>query len=589
MIMKIHTSILFIALSLSLISCGQPGKESASRPNIILIMSDDMGYSDIGCYGSEISTPNLDELAGNGLRFTQFYNTARCCPTRASLMTGLHPHQAGVGRMMSDRGTPAYRGDLNQNCVTIAEVLKTAGYSTYMTGKWHVTPLKPSRENPDRNNWPLQRGFDRFFGTIHGAGSFYDPSTLTSGNNFIAPDDGFYYTDAISDTAVKFIREHSTGEPFFLYVPYTAAHWPMHALPEDIAKYKGKYDMGWDEIRKARYQRMLDMGLIRPQWKMSEAYPETPWEETDLKGWHSACMEVYAAMIDNMDQGIGRIVQELEEKGELDNTLILFLQDNGACAENYAFGRRGADTLWVDPDTIRPYPPGYLQRKMEPFQTRDGRPSRAGYGVYPGPADTYVGYDMSWANASNTPFRMFKHWVNEGGISTPLIVHWPAGFEERGAFRRQPGQLPDIMATCVDVAGANYPGLFHENLITPMEGTSLVPAFHNQELEREFLYFEHEGNRAIRKGKWKLVSEAWFWPHMHDSVNIMPLDKWELYDLEQDRTELNNLASQHPGIVEELAAEWNNWAKRTGAIPKPEGFRVPDHVKEKLDSGETKL
>lgn len=578
----------FLLALVSLVACTK--SREAEQPNIILIMADDMGYSDIGCYGSEIHTPNLDGLAENGLRFTQFYNTARCCPTRASLISGLHPHQAGVGHMMNDRGTPAYQGDLSQQSVSIAEVLKAAGYSTYMTGKWHVTPLKPSSENPSKHNWPLQRGFDRFFGTIHGAGSFYDPNSLTSGNEFIAPGEDFYYTDAISDTASTFIREHSGNKPFFLYVPYTAAHWPMQALPEDIAKYDGIYDGGWEELRKERYARMLDMGLIQAQWKMSEAYPETPWEEEELKDWHAACMEVYAAMIDNMDQGIGRIIQALEEKGELNNTLIFFLQDNGACAENYGFGRFGADTIRVDPEAIAPYPAGFLQRDMEPLQTRDGRPMRVGYGVYPGPADTYVGYAQGWANASNTPFRMFKHWCNEGGISTPLIVHWPEGFIEKGELRWQPGQLPDIMATCVDVAGATYPEEFNGRAITAMEGISLIPAFSNQELDREYLYFEHEGNRAIRKGKWKLVSEAWFWPFMHDTINELDLEKWELYNLETDRTELINLSSEHPEIVHELASEWQKWALRTGAVPKPpKQIEMHDNVRRRIESGETKL
>lgn len=562
----------------------------ASKPNIILIMSDDMGYSDIGCYGSEINTPNLDALAENGLRFTQFYNTARCCPTRASLITGLHPHQAGVGHMMNDRGTPAYQGDLNHHGVTIAEVLKSAGYSTYMSGKWHVTPLIPNRENPSQHNWPLQRGFDRFFGTIHGAGSFYDPNTLTSGNEFIAPPEDFYYTDAISDTAVKYINEHTFENPFFMYVPYTAAHWPMHALPDDIAKYKGKYDKGWDEIRKERYARMIEMGLIKPEWKMTNPYPDTPWENQEMKEWHAVCMEVYAAMIDNMDQGIGRIVQALEEKDQLNNTLIFFLQDNGACAEAYGMYRTGDDTIKVDPDTLKPYPAGFLQTNMEPLQTRDGRPVRVGHGILPGPADTYIGYAEAWANASNTPFRMFKHWAHEGGIATPLIVHWPSGFEAKNEFRWHPGQLTDIMATCMDVAGANYPTEFNGNHITPMEGVSLTPAFKNEELQRAYLYWEHEGNRAIRKGKWKLVSEAWFWPHMHDKIDELPLEKWELFDLEADRTETNDLAAQHPEIVKELAGEWLAWAKRTGAVPKPpKGPNMNKNVKKRLEDGETKL
>lgn len=587
---NISAFLLLAGMGLTTAFCSKNTETAAPRPNIIIIMSDDMGYSDIGCYGGEINTPNLDALAANGLRFTQFYNTARCCPTRASLLTGLHPHQAGIGHMVEDRGNDAYQGDLNQNCMTIAEVLKTAGYSTYITGKWHVTPLKPTRTNPDKKNWPLQRGFDKFFGTIHGAGSFYDPNTLTSGNEFIAPSDDFYYTDAISDTAVKYIGEHSFANPFFLYIPYTAAHWPMHALPEDIAKYKGKYKRGWDEIRKERYQRMIEMGLIKPEWPMSEAYPATPWQNEGLKDWHAACMEVYAAMIDNMDQGIGRIVQALKEKGELDNTLIFFLQDNGACAETYGFGRIGDDTIKVKQEEILPYPAGYLQPDMEPLQTRDGKPVRVGNGIYPGPADTYVGYDKSWANASNTPFRMFKHWVNEGGISTPLIVHWPQGFTARNELRWQPGQLTDLMATCIDVSGARYPQTFKGNPIIPFEGISLKPAFENKQLPNHSLFWEHEGNRAIRKGKWKLVSEAWFWPQMLDSINKLPMGKWELYDLEADRTELNNLASQNPELVKEMATEWQEWAERVGAVPKPpKTLKMNQHVKNKLADGETKL
>ena len=587
---RIAILILLSGIGLTATFCSVKKEMESVRPNIILIMSDDMGYSDIGCYGSEINTPNLDGLAADGLRFTQFYNTARCCPTRASLLTGLHPHQAGVGHMMEDRGNEAYQGDLNQNCMTIAEVLKTAGYSAYMTGKWHVTPLKPTRENPDKKNWPLQRGFDKFFGTIHGAGSFYDPNTLTSGNDFIAPSDDFYYTDAISDTAVKYIREHSANNPFFLYIPYTAAHWPMHALPKDITKYKGMYNKGWDELRIERYHRMIEMGLIKPEWPMSEAYPETPWENEELKDWHAACMEVYAAMIDNMDQGIGRVIQALKEKGELDNTLIFFLQDNGACAETYGFGRTGDDTIKVKPFQILPYPPGYLQTDMEPLQTRDGRPVRVGYGVYPGPADTYVGYDKSWANASNTPFRMFKHWTNEGGISTPLIVHWPLGFKAKNELRWQPGQLIDIMATCIDVSGAEYPQTFNGNKIIPFEGTSLRPAFENEELPSHNLFWEHEGNRAIRKGKWKLVSEAWWWPMMLDSINELPIEKWELYDLESDRTELHNLATENQELVKEMAAEWQQWAERVGVVPKPpKALKMNENVKNRILEGETKI
>ena len=278
--------ILILAIVFELASCKTDNQQNA-KPNIILIMSDDMGYSDIGCYGGVINTPVLDGLAKNGLRFTQFYNTARCCPTRASLLTGLYQHQAGIGHMMNDRGSDAYRGDLSKNAITIAEGLKQAGYDTYMSGKWHVTPLKPSRENPSKHNWPLQRGFDKFFGTIHGAGSFYDPNSLTRDNEFILPTEDFYYTDAISDNAVNFIEEHNSDKPFFIYLAYTAAHWPMHAKPEDIAKYKGKFDGGWDVLRQTKYDRMLEMGLIKPEWKLSEKNNIPDWEDAELKGWYS--------------------------------------------------------------------------------------------------------------------------------------------------------------------------------------------------------------------------------------------------------------------------------------------------------------
>jgi arylsulfatase A-like enzyme len=524
------------------------------RSNIILIMADDMGYSDIGCYGGEIHTPNLDRLAAGGLRFTQFYNTARCCPTRASLLTGLYQHQAGVGHMMSDQGYDGYRGDLNNRCVTIAEVLKGAGYSTYMSGKWHVT----RHRGPDgpKFNWPCQRGFDGFFGTIHGAGSYYDPCSLTRDNTQIAPDsDDFYYTNAISDNAVKFIREHNAKNPFFMYVAYTAPHWPMHALPRDIAKYKGRYAGGWDALRAERHKRMIEMGIVEGKWRLTERDSRVPpWQEAENRKWHERRMEVYAAMVDCLDQGVGRLVSELKKTGKFDNTLIFFLADNGGCAEEY--GSRGP----VKPDPseeapLRPMDKNALQYDMQPKVTRDGRPVRTGEGVMPGPADTYIAYGRGWANASNTPFRLYKHWVHEGGIATPLVVHWPAGIRAQGELRHQPGHLIDIMATCCDVADAVYPETYKGNMIIALEGKSLLPAFDNKPVEREALYWEHEGNRAVRKGKWKLVSK-------HPG-------EWELYDLEADRTELNNLAQKYPQKVEQLKAMYESWAKRCGVQPWP--------------------
>ena len=545
-----------IAFSLALLSC-ELVQHQNKKPNIILIMSDDMGYSDIGSYGGVINTPTLDGLAADGLRFTQFYNTGRCCPTRASLLTGLYPHQAGVGFMMDDRGTEAYQGDLSSKAVTIAEVLKQAGYSTYMSGKWHVTPLKPSKENPSKHNWPLQRGFDKFFGTIHGAGSYFDPNSLTRDNEFIVPSENFYYTDAISDNAVKFIESHDSEKPFFLYLPYTAAHWPMHARPEDIAKYKGKFDEGWDVLRKEKYERLVEMGLIKPEWKLTEKDGIQDWDEVEDKEWYSSLMEVYAAMVDAMDQGIGRVMNTLDKKGIKDNTLVFFLQDNGGCAEEYGFSEIiSTYHKDVDPDVKKPMGKNELQTDMEPKYTRDGRPVLKGKGLKPGGDDTYLAYGKPWANASNTPFRMYKHYVHEGGIATPLIVHWPDGIKAKNEFRNQPSHLIDIMATCIDVAGATYPKAFNNQPITPLEGTSLTPTFTNKTIENRAIFWEHEGNKAVRIGQYKLVS-------MYTKAAEY---SWELYDLEADRSETNNLIKQMPAKANEMEMAWKKWAKKANVL-----------------------
>ncbi|MAG57749.1 MAG: arylsulfatase [Planctomycetes bacterium] len=525
------------------------------RPDIVVIMADDMGWSDIGCYGSEIKTPNLDALAKAGLRYTQFYNTSRCCPTRATLLTGLYAHQAGIGHMMSDRGHDGYRGDLNAHCVTIAEVLKPAGYGTYMSGKWHVTP-HVSPDGP-KHNWPRQRGFDRFFGTIHGAGSFYDPNSLTRDNTQITPDDGFYYTDAISTEAVKSIEQHAAkraDDPLFLYVTYTAPHWPLHALPEDIARYDGVYDDGWDTIRQRRWARQKKLGLIDPRWPLTDRDRGVPaWSDTKDKPWHVRRMEVYAAMVDRMDQGIGRIVDALRKSGRLNDTLILFLADNGGCAEEY--GSRGP----VKPDPKRPAPlrpmgKDELQRAMQPRVTRDGRTVRTGHGVMPGPADTYIAYGKGWANASNTPFRMYKHWVHEGGIAAPLIAHWPRRVHRSGQLEAQPTHLIDLMATCVDLANATYPKRRGDAEVRPMEGLSLVPTFVGDRLNNRALFWEHEGNRAVRQGRWKLVARGARGP-------------WELYDLEANRTETTDLAKTNAERTQSMAALWHRWAERCHVLP----------------------
>jgi len=511
------------------------------KPNIIIILADDMGFSDLGCYGSEIPTPNLDKLAADGLRFTQFYNTARCCPTRASLLTGLYPHQAAIGHMTQDKGLDGYHGDLSRNAVTIAEALKPAGYRTYCVGKWHVTP--DTSADSDKHNWPLQRGFTRYYGIIPGAANYFEPKGLTRDNTPITaatdpeykPQQPFYLTDAFSDHAARFIREHAqqqAGQPFFMYLAYTAAHWPLHAPASEIARFKGRYAGGYEPIRRARFEREKTLGLINPSWDLS--LQEGDWDKVKHKDWEARCMEVYAAQVSRMDQGVGQIVATLKQQGLLDNTLIFFLQDNGACAEEVGV-RKQAHAAHAP--------------------------------VMPGAGDVHCSYGLAWANVSNTPFRYYKHFVHEGGISTPLIAHWPARISRRGELEAQPGHLIDLMATCVDVAGAQYPAEFTAHTIHPREGCSLLPAFSGQPIQRtNALFWEHEGNRAIRQGSWKLVAKG-------------PEGNWELYDLAADRTEMHDLAVKMPEKVKEMTALWETFARRTHAIPWPWG--LPYGVAEK--------
>lgn len=370
------------------------------------------------------------------------------------------------------------------------------------------------------------------------------------------PEEPYYYTDAISDHAVRFIREHDRNRPFFLYVPYTAAHWPLHARPRDIARYKGKYDAGYDAIRSARLEKMKRLGVAAQNAELSPAAGN--WDQIEHKEWEAANMEVYAAMVDSMDQGIGRIVEALRDTGQLKNTLVCFFQDNGGCAE--AAGR----SLKTNPRSKKPTLEPLAAEALHyfgsvPRQTRDGWPVRDGR-VMPGPADTYIGYGKNWANVSNTPFREYKHWTHEGGISTPLIVHWPAGISEKNGFRHQPSHLIDLMPTCVELAGATYPEEFLEKAIHPKEGVSLVPVFANHQLSPRPMYWEHEGNRAVREGKWKLVAKR---PPGGKPAN------WELYDIEADRSELKNLADKYPERADRMAAMWQDYAERTGVFPRP--------------------
>lgn len=500
--------------------------ETPPRPNIIVILADDMGYSDIGSYGGEIPTPNIDRLAENGISFTQFYNGGRCCPTRASMLTGLYAHQAGVGAMVTPTRRPGYRGRLNESSATFAEILRNAGYQTFMSGKWHVTHYNYNNPEPTlhRDSWPMQKGFDRFFGTLSGGGSFFAPVSLMIDNEFVEPWDDFYYTDAISHQAVRYIEGADKDSPFLLYIPHVAPHWPLHARPEHIEKFKGMYDKGWDKLREERYERMVAAGIVDASWPLSPRDEDVlPWEDTPDKEWEAHRMAVYAAQVYSLDLGIGRVIRSLERHGILDNTLIIFLSDNGASNEVI----QGTDTRH-----------GYFERGGT---TPD---------VFPGGPDTYASYGAGWANAGNTPYRRYKRWMHEGGTATPMIAHWPEVIEG-GRKSNHVGHIIDFMPTFIEISGGTYPDSLNNNNLTPLEGISLYPVFRGKEQqEHEALFWEHLGYKAVRQDKWKLVAAG---------------EEWELYDLEKDRTELNNLADEFPGKVKELSNMWKEWAIRVNA------------------------
>ena len=535
---------------------GREATAADERPNILIVLVDDMGWSDLGCYGGEIRTPNVDALAAGGLRFSAFYNTGRCCPTRASLLTGLYPHQAGVGQMTADRNLPGYRGQLGRNAVTIAEVLRAAGYQPSMLGKWHLSLTRQLDGHmrhlnnqqirdtfADPASYPVGRGFDNHYGIIWGVVNFYDPFSLVQNTEAVRelPDD-YYITDALNARAVELVEKHSQQDkPFFLYLAHCAPHWPLHALPEDIRKYDGVYDSGWEAIRSARYRRQLDMGLLGEKTApLRERFgADKQWSENPDQAWDARRMACHAAMIDRLDQGVGRIVERLKQLGELDNTLIFFLSDNGASRE--------------EPDV-----PGFDRVS----QTRDGR-EVVYYGrgkhkeVLPGPETTYAGIGPHWANVANTPLREFKASQYEGGIRTPLVVHWPRGVKApAGSITPQAGHVIDLMATCLDAAGTDYPQTYNSHDIVPLEGKSLLPIFQGRERDgHDAIFFEHYGARAVRQGDWKLVAPSG--------------GKWELYHLSEDQTETRNLAREQPERVSELAALWQQWAERANVLPSP--------------------
>ena len=510
------------AVVAALIAPRSRAQSTAPRPNVVVILADDLGYSDLGCYGGEIATPHLDRLAAGGVRFSQFYNQARCCPSRAALLTGRYPHQVGLGAMIDDYARwireaadrPSYRDHLSPDSPTLPELLRTAGYRTLMAGKWHLG-TRPAE-------WPNARGFDRSFALVPGAMNYWGGES-TGPRNFMVldeqrwtpPQDGFFATDAFTDRAIEFLEEgaiQKKNRPFFLYLAYNAPHWPLHAPPEDVEPYAGKYDAGWQAIRQQRFKKMVNLGVVPAETKMApmDRGVQKPWNElTDEQRREWALrMGIYAAQVTRMDRNIGRLVEKLNELGVADSTLVLFFSDNGGAAE--------------DP--------------------RRGRP-----GAAPGSRDSFRGYARPWASVSNTPWRNHKISAYEGGVSTPAIAYWPAGIpkDAQGRWAREPAHLLDVMPTLLELARATYPATDARG----MEGRSILPMIRGQtgSADRTFCW-EHEGNRGIRRGDWKLVS--------------VPNREWELYDLKTDRAESHDVAAENPEIVRELSAEYDRWAKR---------------------------
>lgn len=509
---------------------------ASQRPNILLILADDLGYSDPGCYGGEIETPNIDRLAKGGVRFTQLYSNARCCPSRAALMTGQHPHAVGMGNMVGGKprpDSPGFSGRVPESAVFLPRVLRDSGYTALMTGKWHLG--EPG---------PIQRGFEEFYGMVHGFDSFWNAARYTrlpAGRPVTPWKEPFFATDAITDHTLTFLQAaRKSGKPWFHYLAYNAPHFPLHAPKNLIDKYQQIYEQGWDVIREKRFARMRQLGLIDPRWKMSPRSVVGPNRVSDVNGWAAKenpawdtipadrrtdlarRMAVFAAMVDNMDQNIGRVLHEIEAAGELSNTLILFCADNGACAEWDPWG------FDVSSGPTNVLHSGADLNKM-------GQPG------------TYHSYGSGWANACNTPWRLYKHYTHEGGISSPTIVHWPAGLKARaGGVNHQPWHFIDVLPTLASVAGAKVPA--------EVTGVNMAPMLQGKKVNRGPLFWEHEGSRAVRDGKWKITA-------------VYPKGEWELYDIEADRTEQVNLAGRHPERVKRMAAQWEAWARKNRVIP----------------------
>lgn len=530
---------------------------AGKKPNIILILADDMGFSDIGCFGSEIATPNLDKLANRGMRISQFYNNPRCCPSRASIMTGLYSQQAHMGDMVVDHGRypfPEYDGILAANSLTLAEALKSAGYNTAAVGKWHLAP----ETEEGKRSWPLQRGFDKFWGMIAGASVYWESRHLMDGNDPLpAPPQDQYLTDLWADHATTFVSQLAKEKkPFFLYTAFNAPHWPIQAPEEEIQKYAYRYGSGWDALREERHRKQLAMGIVSEKWSLTPRDPRVPaWEKAEDKEWEARRMAVYAGMIDRLDQAIGKILTSVENAGVADNTLILFMSDNGGNAEEIGRGHRETPGNNPEGGANHPFATGHQGAGPCEIQMKCAGNTP---GVMPGVESGFQSIGIPWGNCANTPFRLYKHYAHEGGISTPFIACWPAVIRPAAKPVNAVGHETDLMPTFLEVAGVTYPRQVAAGPIPSLAGESLLPVFEGRSRNRRPIYWEHEGNKAVCDGRWKLVSK-------------FP-DQWELFDMEADRTEMHDLSTAQPQRVKKMARMWDQWATSVGvqAWPMPQ-------------------
>ncbi len=506
---KYPTPLLLVLLMLAFTACKteKPPKVNNTAPNIIIILADDMGFSDLGCTGSEIETPNLDKLAAEGALFTNFYNTSRCCPSRTSLLTGQYQWDAGMGHMTRPLGNlPEYQGYINSKSITIAEALKQKGYQTFMSGKWHV--------GEQRHMWPDKRGFDQFYGVPSGGGLYYYPSPFYERSVFwngeqVHPDSNWYSTEGFTDYTVDYIKnQRKKDQPFFIYQAYIAPHFPLQAKKGDIEKYRNLYTHGYDSIRAARFKKQIALGIF-PDSSQPSAPAYMAWNELENPNNEAHKMTVYAAMVDCMDQNIGRIMETLEKEGIAENTIICFLSDNGACSRKF---------------------------NETPDAEIGTRHSNAAYG--------------DWYNVSNTPYRKFKREEHEGGIITPMIINWPKGIKNKGQLIRSPAHISDFMPTMLEIVGANYPSHYNGNKLDSLDGKSFAHLLEDSTKTdtTRTLFWEHEGNRAVRQGYWKLVAA-------HN-------EEWELYQLKKDPFETENLINTYPKIASSLLVKYKTWAKK---------------------------